>query len=183
MIERLFGFAQRVEQLPPKRNKHYTRNFTRELNPHNLKNTLSSVADIIYRETGSNPFVSNVNIKQDIDYRAGLVGYFWVSFSYAYSDSQLTTPWDVAQSGAITFLLCAKLLKLHRDVSLIVAKKVYTNVAIKELYTFIWSGTTELTWVVDNWVDRNFLHIGACLECKYPCQTTFCEKCKIIKNG
>jgi len=164
----IFSFAQIVEKLPPKRNKHYTRDFAFNLT---TKKDILIVAHLIRCDIGSNVLVSNVNINYHTDC------YVAISFSYAYPDSQLTTPWDVAQNGTIAFLLCAKLLGLHRDVSLIVAKNVYTNIVLKDLYSFTWNGGVELTWLTDHWSGRDFLEFGACLKCKYPRHTKFCAKC------
>ena len=116
MDKELFWFATIVESLPPRRNKHYKKQFA--LSDYLIRVTLRE-------DIGDDALVSNITIT--------VCDHVFISFLYTYSNLQLTMPWDVAQDGAITFLLCAKQLGLHRDVAVLIAKRVYNNVPIGEI--------------------------------------------------
>ena len=172
----LFSFAQIVEKLPPKRNKRFSRNFADNFNdPRNLP--YEDVHDLLQTSIGVDAMVSNITVKIDAHKCTGYYTSVWIAFSYAYSDSQLTTPWDVAQNEALSFLLCARHLGLHKDVAFLIAKQIYNNVSIKTFYDFIWKDAMRVAWFKTYWfVDQTF-YFKPCINCKYPCSENYCEKC------
>ena len=175
MEKELFWFATIVESLLPKRNKHYKRDFASTLNGEHGR---SNVMAILNSNFGPNTLVSNISVTEDVTMGAN---YYHVSFSYAYSDSQLTTPWDVAQDGAITFLLCAKHFGLYNDVALLIAKRVYTSVSLEVKYAFTRSDGVLVTWIGTCWMTRGGCRIKCCVNCKYPCEKALCKVCKKLK--
>jgi len=178
MEKELFSFARIVAKLPPKRNKHYKKDFAHIINDTGEADKLSNVTPILRNDIGLNTLVSDISVTKDITYPTGWVKYFRISFSFAYLDSQLTTPWDVAQDGAITFLLCAKHLGLHKDVALLIAKRVYTNVSLEGLYTFTWNDGIRVTWNGAYWM-TNGNRVKGCVNCKYPCEVFRKRLCKV----
>ena len=169
----LFSFAQIVETLPTKRNKHYKRDFAWVFND----GSYEYVRNALINYLGDEALVSNIKITEDVCDLTGRFNHVIISFSYTYYDLQPTTPWDIAQSRAITFLLCAKHLGLHKDVTLLIAKRVYIDVSIDEAYTFSWRHGSPVTWNGTRWDGRK-----ACISCKYPCPFDYCTKCETLKG-